>query len=248
MNEQEKDSHRLYNDLAWLWPLWGDVEDYREECEKITALIREFARGEVRSLLDIGCGGGKNSFHLKKSFAVTGIDISEPMLSNAQELNPECTFHVGDMRTLDLGMEFDSAYLNDSVAYMTTKEDLAAAFESGYKHLRPGGVMVVFAEYFKESYSQNKTMTSTYQTGDIEITFVENNYDPDPEDDTHEATFIYLLREKGKLRIEHDFHLTGLFSIETWRESLKAVGFEVTERMEQFSGQDMTVFVCVKPL
>ena len=36
----------------------------------------------------------------------------------------------------------------------------------------------------------------------MEITFIENNYDPNPEDDTYETTFIFLIREKGKLRIE----------------------------------------------
>jgi trans-aconitate methyltransferase len=103
----EGKTYRLYKDLAWLWPLWGDVDEYLEECEVFVRLLRERATREVRTLLDIGCGGGKNAFHLKKHFELTGVDISEAMLSNARTLNPECEFLIGDMRTLDLGREFD---------------------------------------------------------------------------------------------------------------------------------------------
>jgi len=243
----ESGTHRLYNDLAWLWPLWGSVEEYREECEVFADLIRECATRDVQTLLDVGCGGGKNAFHLKQHFELTGIDISRAMLSSAKNLNPECEFLIGDMRTLDLGREFDSVYLNDSIAYMTTEDDLFAAFQSAHKHLGSGGSMVTIAEVTKETFRQNRTSVSTHKSGDLEVTFVENNYDPDPNDDTYETTFVYLIRERGRLRIEHDRHIIGLFSLETWRRLLKEAGFEISEHTCRLGGEDYRVFACLKP-
>ncbi len=239
---------RLYGDLAWLWPIWEDVEEYSKESELIAKLIKQNAKIEVHSLLDIGCGGGKNAFHLKKYFALTGIDISEAMLSNAKNLSPQCEFYVGDMREFDLGSQFDSVFINDSIAYMTTEEDLLKTFQRAYKHLRAGGVMITCPDVCKETFSQNTTRVSTSQTDGLEITFIENNYDRNPEDDTYELTFIFLIREAGKLRIETDHHVCGLFKLDVWRKLLRQGGFEVHEKGSGKDTKDLPVFVCIKPL
>ena len=36
-------SFRLYKDLAWLWPFWGDTEEYRAESELFAKLIKQNA-------------------------------------------------------------------------------------------------------------------------------------------------------------------------------------------------------------
>jgi SAM-dependent methyltransferase len=228
--------------------LWVSVDEYLEECEYFAGLLRECATREVLTLLDVGCGGGKSAFHLKKHFELTGVDISEAMLVNARRLNPDCEFLIGDMRTLDLGREFDAVDLNDSIGYMMTEDDLLSAFRTAHRHLRPAGAMVVMAEVTKETFRQNKTTVFMSEAEDLEITVIENNYDPDPDDTTYETTFVYLLRESGKLRIEHDHHIVGIFSIDVWRKLLKDAGFEITEHTCRWSGEDYSVFSCLKPV
>lgn len=242
-----KGTNRLYQELAWLWPLWGDLEEYREESELFARIIRESAAIDVKSLLDIGCGGGKNAFYLKQHFRVSGIDVSEAMLSHARKLNPECDFHAGDMRSFDLNLQFDSVYMNDSVVYMTTRQDLAKAFRSAHKHIRHGGIMLVPVEYCKENFSHNRTTVSHSKAGELEVTFVENTYDPDPEDDNFEMTFIYLIREKGELRIEHDFHVGGLFPLAVWEESLKNARFSAKQTIIRLGNEDFPLYTALKP-
>ncbi len=239
----KKNANRLYNDLAWLWSIWEDVEEYRKESELFARLIKQYARIKVRSLLDMGCGGGKNAFHLKRHFRVTGIDKSEAMLSNAKRQNPDCSFYLADMRNLNLKQQFDSVFINDSILYMTTKKDLLKAFKSAYKHLRAGGVMITYPDECKERFEQNETTLWTSKTNDMDITFIENQYDPHLKDDTFEKTLIYLIRKNGKLRIEHDSHVCGLFALDVWRRSLKQAGFEVHEEEKC---EDLPVFTCVK--
>src|SRR5512137_2475281 len=101
--KDDRNTLRLYDDLAWLWPIWGSPEEYADYCNHVTQVIRKHAAIPVISLLDIGCGGGKNAFNLKHCYHVTGLDLSPRMLELARQLNPECEFLHGDMRTFDLG-------------------------------------------------------------------------------------------------------------------------------------------------
>ena len=243
-----KNVNRLYKDLAWLWPIWEDVEVYREESELFAKLIRKHAKIKVRTLLDIGCGGGKNTFHLKRNFKVTGIDISRPMLGNAKKLNSESEFRLADMRDFDLKRQFDSVFINDAITYMTTKRDLLKVFKAAYKHLRPGGVMITHPDEVKERFKQDETNIWTSRRDDLDITFIENQYDPNPKDDTFEKSLVYLIRKKGRLRIEHDSHVCGLFELEAWRQLLKRAEFQVREKKAGVTANNLPVFSCVKPL
>ena len=247
----DQDAPRLYSDLAWLWPLWEDVEEYRAEVDFYVDLIMRRARIEPRTILDLGCGGGKTAYHLSRYFQVTGLDLSAPMLQNARQLNPEVEFIKGDMRSIELGRLFDAVFINDAVAHMKTSHDLRAVFRTAWRHLRPGGVMLVTQDYIKETFSPNETSVSTGGRGNIEVTFIENIYDPDPDDDTCETLLVFLIRESGKLRLEHDLFALGLFPRHTWLESLTAVGFEVLEeKLSLEAGADpraLPVYACLKP-
>ena len=141
--KDNKNTLRLYDDLAWLWPIWGSAEEYADYCIHVDRLIRGHARIPVRSLLNVGCGGGKNVFNLKRRYDVTGLDLSQRMLELARDLNPQCEFVQGDMRTFSLQRRFDAILVDDAVAYMVSRADLRAVFETAWRHLRPGGVMVV---------------------------------------------------------------------------------------------------------
>jgi len=208
---------------------------------------------EVRTLLHLGCGGGHHDYTLKEHFEVTGVDVSESMLGLARGLNSEVTYLLGDMRTLRLGQSFDAVTLLDSVNYMVTVEDLRAAFATAFAHLKPGGVFVTIAELTRESFQQNWTCSSTHVRGDIEVAFIENHYDPDPGDTSCEVSFVYLIRRRGKLNVETDRHLCGVFALDTWKSALKETGFEVSPKELTYliprdgDAQSYHLFVCVKP-
>lgn len=250
-----KSTFRLYKDLAWLWPVWGGVEEYRAESELFARLIKQYAKTGVSSILDVGCGGGKNAFHLKGHFALTGVDISEDMLALARKLNPDCDFRLGDMRDLNLGRQFDSAFINDSITYMRTKDELLSAFQSAFRHVRSSGVVVTYPDHTKETFVQNETKVSCANApgkpDNLDVIFIENSYDPDPTDDSYEFTLVCLIREDGRLRIEDDRHVGGVFGLDVWRQSLRTAGFRVHEEgWDEAPGpseQRLPVFVCVKP-
>lgn len=250
MDAPPADERRLYGDLAWIWPIISPPEEYVSEAEAAHALLRTNAKRPARTLLHLGCGGGHLDRTLKRHYAVTGVDVSEAMLGLARAMNPEAEYVTGDMRTVRLGRAFDAVAAFDSVTYMLTRHDLRAAFATAFEHLVPGGVFVTYAEETAEQFRQNRTQVVTGARDDVRIVFIENAYDPDPEDTTFENTFVYLIRRGGELRIETDRHRAGLFPIPTWLEVLQEVGFEVRSAHPHpglAGGEGFPWFVAVKP-
>lgn len=249
--KEDTTAPRLYGELAWLWPYWEPVEDYRVESENYASLLRRHARIAPKTILDLGCGGGKTAYHLARHFALTGVDISPAMLEQARRLNPEAEFIVGDMRVLELGREFDAVFVNDAVAYMKTLDELEAVFQTAWKHLRPGGAMLAVPDHTRETFQQNSTQVWTGGDERFDLTFIENEYDPDPSDTLIEALHIYLIRERGRLRVERDVHVLGMFSIEDWRRLLARTGYAVFEErhvgMDDRPAHEPPVLICVKP-
>jgi SAM-dependent methyltransferase len=241
------DTHRLYTDLAWLWPMWGDAAtEYAHYCRHVTGLIRRHARRPAAALLNIGCGGGKNVLNLKQEFTVTGVDLSPAMLEQAKELNPECTFVQGDMRTIRLGRAFDAVLMDDAISHMNCRADFAAAFRTAYAHLNPGGVMIATPDVTIETFRQNRTTTTPAARNGLDVVFIENVYDPDLADEQYETTILYLIRDYGRLRIETEQWTMGIFSLGTWRQVLRETGFEVHEGRYKPGEDEYTVFTCIR--
>lgn len=215
-------------------------------------LVRARSRRPALTLLDIGCGGGRNLLNLERHFRVTGLDLSPVMVAQARALNPDCEVVEGDMRTFALGRTFDAVLMDDAISFMDDRADFAAAFRNARAHLAPGGVMVATPDVTRETFVQNRT-TSTPAAArrkppGVDVVFVENALDPDPADDRYEATMLSLIREGGALRVEVDRCLLGLFSLDTWRSVLAGIGFEVDEGRCADGEDEWTVFACVKPV
>lgn len=245
-----KNQWRLYRDLAWTWPIISPPRDYVEESERIKRLIHKHSQIPVKTVLNLGCGGGHVDWVLKKYFSITGVDKSPNMLKNARKLNPQVKYIKGDMRTVRLKKKFDAVVLHDSVNYMLTRNDLKAVFKTAYLHLKPGGVLWTCVEEYKK-IQQQKTKFSVNKKGNTEIIFIENHYDPDPRDTVYEVTFVYLIRKNKKLRIYTDRHLCGIFKLKTWFSVIRDAGFKVKRQKFRHSTipktRDMPELICFKP-
>lgn len=242
-----KETCHLYTDLAWLWPMWGDAAtEYAHYCQYVTEHIRRYATRPVTTLLDIGCGGGKNVLNLKREFLVTGVDLSSAMLEQAKERNPECTFAQGDMRSIRLDRTFDAVFMDDAISHMNCRADFVAALRTAHAHLKPGGVLIATPDVTIETFRQNKTTTTTATRDGLDVVFVENVFDADPTDEQYETTILYLIRNHGCLQIESDYWTMGIFSLDTWRQVLRETGFEVHEGRYNPGEDEYTVFTCVR--
>ncbi len=240
---------RLYSELADWFHLLTAPENYAEEAAAIVRLAEAAGEGELRTLLELGSGGGNNASHLKARFACTLTDLSEEMLEQSERLNPECEHVAGDMRTLRLGRTFDVVLAHDAVMYMTTEADLRATFETAFTHTRPGGVAVFLPDCTRETLVEG-TRSGGHDGEGRSLRYLEWVRDPEPGDTTYEVDYLVGLREgDSPLEVVHDHHLEGVFAHDHWLAWLRDAGFEPSaERVVVEDGPDeWTAFVAPRP-
>jgi SAM-dependent methyltransferase len=206
---------RLYTDLSSWWQLLSDPQHYAEEAEFYRRLIVTKSDITVRSVLELGSGGGNNASHLKKYFLMTLVDLSLEMLEQSRGLNPECEHLQGDMRSVRLDRQFDAVFVHDAVSYITNRDDLQKTFNTAYSHCKPGGVTLFHPDFTRETFKPHADHGGN-DRGERGLRYLEWVYDPDPKDTTYVMDMVYLLREGGITHAVHDLHIMGLFSSDEW--------------------------------
>lgn len=223
----------MYGELAPWWPVISPPCEYEAEA----AFLAEVLHGldlPGDELLELGSGGGHNASHLSAHFAMTLVDLSEPMLEVSRALNPGCEHLRGDMRTVRLGRTFDGVLIHDALDYLTSEADLAATMTTAWVHLRPGGAVLLVPDHTAETF----VPVTGFGGGDADdgrsARFLEWTTDPDPDDHLATSDYVFVLREPGRPdRIVTDRHTFGVFPRRTWLDALRAAGFDASALMER---------------
>ena len=218
---------RLYNELAYLWPVISPPQDYAVEASYWLRAIESKLGPGRHNILELGVGGGHLLSHLTHRHRAAAVDVSPRMLELSCTRNPEVEHHLGDMRTVRLGKLFDAVLVHDAIGYMLTETDLRAAFATARAHLHPGGLLLVAPDMVAESFYEGKVIRWTTSAAGVTITTEERLHDPDPSDTQVESLFTYDIRENGVHRVVHDLHVTGLFPIDAWTSLMEEAGFDV---------------------
>jgi len=218
---------KLYNELAVWWPLLSPPEEYTDEAAFFRQVFEQSGLPAAPVLLELGCGGGNNAFHLKTLFAQMVLtDISPEMLAMSRGLNPECEHLEGDMRTLRLGRLFDAVFIHDAIDYMTSLQDLRQALDTAFIHCKPGGIALLVPDHVRETFEPSTDHGGTDGAG-RGLRYMEWTYDPDDADSIYTTEYVYLLREGNQpAQVEHDLHICGLFPRAEWLRLLGEVGFQ----------------------
>ena len=106
----------------------------------------ELAGRASGDILELACGTGQLTVPLATAgLQITGLDLSEPMLSAARERAAALKVSVehlqGDMRDFDLGRRFALIFIaRNSLLHLHSTEDILAAFAMVRRHLAPAGI------------------------------------------------------------------------------------------------------------
>ena len=116
-------------------------------------------------------------------------------------------------------------------------------------HLRPGGVLVMCPDWFREPFPDEFVSHRTLRRGATSLTYIEYVHDPDPGDSLVEIVMFILIRENGQLRVEQDRHTMGLFPKATWIDLTSEAGFAVETRPYVMAdyGSQLTLIVGMAP-
>jgi SAM-dependent methyltransferase len=95
--------------------------------------------------LELAIGTGRVAIPLtERGVAVTGIELSQPMVDKLHEKRPDIPVVVGDMATSTTPGEFTLVYLVwNSIGNLRTQAEQVACFRNAARHLAPGGRFVI---------------------------------------------------------------------------------------------------------
>jgi len=220
---------RLYDEFATWWHILSRPEDCGKEAAFFRKVLAEACESPPKTVLELGSGGGNTASHLKSWFEMTLVDVAPGMLRASRRLNPDLDHIEADMRSVRLDRLFDAVFVHDAVGYMKTREDLRQAVHTAALHCRPGGA----ALFCPDSVAENFRPATRHGGHDGEdgrsIRYLEWTWDPDPDDETYQVDFAYLLREAdGTVRAEQDLHICGLFPRAFWLEVLREEGLQAS--------------------
>lgn len=145
------------------WASQYDTNNNKTRDLEAIALRRSLSNISFDSVLEIGCGTGKNTLWFREnSKEVTAIDLSDEMLSKAQE-----KINVEAVKFLQFDIKKSWTFndkLYDLVSFSLVLEhiqDLEHIFNEVYKKLKPGGYVYIGELHPFKQYTGTKARFDT---------------------------------------------------------------------------------------
>ena len=140
---------KQYSFLAGVYDSLNSDFDYEAYAKYLDREIRANEKIPSSLVLDLACGTGKITFLLRElGYDMTGVDLSEDMLSVARDIC--CENNISDILWLCQPMQEFELYGTvdacvcclDSLNYLTSYKDLKRCFSLVHNYLIPDGVFV----------------------------------------------------------------------------------------------------------
>ncbi|TDL82228.1 class I SAM-dependent DNA methyltransferase [Peribacillus frigoritolerans] len=230
----------IYKGFAEIYDELMKEAPYTLWTEFLHERMAKFGNGGT-NVLDLGCGTGEISIRLKqKGYHVTGVDISEEMLSIAfQKTAAEglsIPYFQHDMRLpSELGQLFDGIFICcDSLNYLETEEDVHAALNAAFDQLAPNGILVfdVHSIYkIHEIFNE-----ATFADNNDEVSYIWNSFIGDaPDSIEHDLSFFV---KRGSMYERFDeYHTQRTYPVNQYEEMIKQAGFTLLEITADFKNQ-----------
>lgn len=148
--------------------LYDAVQADSGTAETCQALIDQH-RPDAATLVDFGCGTGRDLEILAKRFECVGVDLQERMVAHARRARPGLDIRTGDIRAYRLGRRVDAVTcLGNSLAYVHENGAVQDVFATFAAHARPGAVLVLCSPV--SPIIQAEPTTATVETPDTRAT------------------------------------------------------------------------------
>ena len=217
-----------YTGFAEVYDLFQDNVPYKEWCDYLTGLLREYGV-EDGLVLDLGCGTGNVTRLLAEAgYDMIGVDNSGEMLQIAmdkeQGAGGKILYLLQDMREFELSGTVGAVVsICDSMNYLLEYEDLTQVFRLVNNYLDPGGVFIfdMNTEYkYKELLGER-----TFAEDREESSFIWNNFYNEGEG-INEYDLILFIREGELYRKFEETHYQRAYSLEDVKAAASDSGLE----------------------
>lgn len=245
-----------YGKFAYLYDeLMNDVP-YEKWVEIVKSRAKKY-EVQGKNLLDIGCGTGELSVRLfEEGFHVSGIDLSEDMLTVAQQKASERGFHLPlyqqNMAELEGLGSFDIiGIFCDSLNYLQSEDEVKQTFSRVFQHLSTNGLFIFDVHSIYKL--QEVFVNQTFAVNEEEISYIWQCFEGEyPYSVEHDLSFFVLDENTNKYDRHDELHVQRTFPIETYEMWLTNAGFEVLEKIADFEAHppepdsERIFFICRK--
>lgn len=191
-------------------------------------------QSKMSTILDLGCGTGNITIPLSKmGYEMTGVDLSEDMLSIADtkafDQKQNIKWIHGDMTEFKVKKSYDGIIsCCDCINYILETKDLLKVFQNVYMSLKEGGVFTfdIHAPYRIKEIYRDETFTYTSD----ELCYIwENSFDEDScVIEYYLNIFIKNHKDSNYTRSE-EFHYQRAYEMEEIKELLIQSGFKTID-------------------
>lgn len=208
--------------------------DYQSYVEYLSSIIPQGS-----SVIDLGCGTGEISIEMsRKGYAVTGLDYSSEMLSEAYKKNSErradVFFTCQDMTSFKVAHLYDAAVsCFDCLNYILTKDGLLNTFRCVADSLVDGGIFAFDMNApakFEKLYADN-----TFVIEEEGIFCVWEN-DFNKKSSRCRFYINIFVEENGRYKRYFEEQCERSYKLSNINECLARAGFDLISVNEDFNG------------
>lgn len=211
----------MYLHSAALYDLMHQSLDYESAANRVRQLIADRYPG-ARSLLDVACGTGRHLELLGVDLVVEGLDINAEMLNVARARCPTAVLHQADMRTFDLGRQFDVVTcLFGSIGYVESFDELVTTIRNLGKHVMPGGFIVVEPWLSPERYRLGALTAHSANSEDVTVSWM---YSAEIADGRSIFDIHHLVGSSDDVEHFVERHSLALFTTEQYERAFRLAG------------------------
>jgi len=219
----------MYEEFAQVYDELMKEIDYSKWSEYLQRLFLNAPR-EIKSILEFGCGTGNITCHLaQKGFEMTAVDLSEAMLTIADEKADglglkNIQFYLGDMSNFQIDQTYDSVIsCCDSVNYLPNLETLQSFLVCSHDSLKSEGLLLFDVNTISKYKNTIKDNTYIYDLDDVFCVW-ENELDNTKKEMHFNLTFFSKNPDDTYNRYE-ETQTQHMYSIEDINRCLTNIGF-----------------------
>ncbi|MBS4173605.1 class I SAM-dependent methyltransferase [Bacillus sp. FJAT-49736] len=222
-----------YEEFAYVYDYLMKDVPYDEWLTFLNEKIKHYS-APGNQVLEIACGTGELSIRLAAAgFKVTGVDLSEDMLTVASkksfERNSNIAFYQQDMSKLEELGKFDIVTIFcDSLNYLKTPEEVKETFQRVYSHLKDGGLFLFDVHsIFKMVHI---FANQTFADNDDVISYIWNCFEGhEPFSIEHDLSFFLFDETSERYDRFDEMHVQRTFPEKDYCEWLVNAGFQILE-------------------
>lgn len=207
-----------------------NAETGRAVADSCAGLIAEYA-AHARTVLDLGCGTGRELGHLAGRFRCVGVDVQPQLVEYARRRHPEVDVLAGDLRDFRLGRTMDVILcLGNTLAYLPDDDGLRAAFGTFATHAQAGTLLIVGTQLVPVERIEPRTARVETPGLRAEVT-VRYEWNPGTRTNT-----MYRDWRRDDGRVHHDTIRRRVLDRDELERGLADAGFALVDGVEGVDG------------